>query len=76
VAVLVRWLTDPDSRVFDLRQLRIVVALTGDEFPNTIELSSRYILPMLAAAGVRLVQVARGGLRERDGIVVLDVSSG
>jgi hypothetical protein len=71
-AAIVRWLLEPDSRDFDHQQLILITAMTGNEFDDTIELSSRFILPMLADAGVRLVQVARAGLHQHDGIIVLD----
>jgi transposase len=34
-ALLLRWLHDPDSRDFDLDQLIVITAMTGDEFPDT-----------------------------------------
>ena len=34
-AVLLRWLTDPSSRDFDLSDLVVITAMTGDEFSAT-----------------------------------------
>ncbi|MEU0237633.1 hypothetical protein ABZ234_08075 [Nocardiopsis sp. NPDC006198] len=74
-AILLRWLVDPSSRDFPLDHLTVVVAHTGDEWANTGALATRYILPRLRAAGVRLVQVARKGPSlARDGVIVLDDS--
>ena len=73
-AILLRWLSEPSSREFALEDLVVVVAMTGDEFAETIELCERHVLPGLRNAGVRLIQVARGGRRVADGVVVLDDS--
>lgn len=74
-AILARWLTEPASRDFDLEDLVIITAMTGNEFASTGRLVERYTLPMLREHGVRFIQVARGGLHERDGAVVLDDST-
>lgn len=73
--ILVRWLTDPSSRDFDLSQLTVVTCMVGNEYPSTYKLVREHILPLLREHGVRFVQVARGGHSERDGIVVLDDST-
>ena len=74
-AILLRWLSEPDSRDFPLDHLTVVVAHTGDEWANTGTLVTEHILPRLRAAGVRLVQVARRGPSlARDGVIVLDDS--
>jgi hypothetical protein len=73
-ALLFRWLTEPDSRNFDLDDLLVVTAMTGDEWPDTVELVERHVLPRLAEAGVTYVQVARGGASQKDGITILDES--
>jgi len=72
--LLLRWLHDPDSRDFELSDLLVITAMTGDEWPITGQLVSEHILPRLAAAGVRYVQVARRGSTQADGIEVLDDS--
>lgn len=75
--ILVRWLTEPSSRDFDLSELAVVAAMTGHESQATVSAMSRLILPMLAAHSVRFIQVARSQRRTTragDGIVVLDDS--
>jgi hypothetical protein len=71
-ALLLRWLEEPSSRDFELSDLIVVTSMTGDEWPRTGVLVEAHILPRLREAGVRFAQVARGGPREADGIVVLD----
>lgn len=73
-AILLRWLIDPTSRNFPLSQLSVITAQTGDEHRDTKALCERYILPLLRANNIRLVQVARAGRLEQDGIEVLDDS--
>jgi hypothetical protein len=58
-AILLRWLLDPTSRDFDLDQLVVVVAHTGDEYPTTLRDAEEIILPLLVRHGVRLVQAGR-----------------
>ena len=70
-AILLRWLTDPSSRNFDLSDLVVVTAQLGAEFERTYMLVERHILPRLAEAGVRYIQAARGGPRESDGVCIL-----
>ncbi len=71
-AILLRWLTEPETRTFDLSDLIVITAQTGDEWVETACLVEQHIYPLLAEHGIRTVQVARGGPYERDGIVVLD----
>lgn len=73
-ALLLRWLNEPDSRDFDLSDLLIVTAMTGDEWPETAELVECHILPRIREAGVTFAQVARGGPSQKQGIVILDES--
>lgn len=73
-AILTRWLTDPGSRDFELSDLVVLTAMVGDEYPDSLELVSEHLLPLMAAHRVRYVQLARGGLKQADGIVVLDDS--
>ena len=73
-ALLLRWLTEPDSRDFDLNRLLVVTAMTGDEWPRTATLVEEHILPLLRQAGIRYAQVARAGASQADGIRVLDDS--
>lgn len=58
-AVLLRWLTDPSSRDFDLSDLVVITAMTGDEFSATGADVERYVLPELRRHRVRFVQVGR-----------------
>jgi hypothetical protein len=58
----------------DLSDLIVITAMTGMEWPRTIALFERHILPRMRERRVRVVQVARAGPRKRDGIIVLDDS--
>src|SRR5689334_2406022 len=73
-AILVKWLTDPTSRDFSLEQLTVITAQTGDEHIDTKTYCETHILPLLRNNQIRLVQVARAGRFEEDGIEVLDDS--
>ncbi len=73
-AILARWLTDPSSRDFELHELAVITAMTGQEWPETRRLVEKHLLPLMAAAGVRYIQVARRGSVEADGVDVLSDS--
>lgn len=73
-AILVRWILDPLSRDFPLEDLTVIVAMTGDEHKATRRECEEYILPLLRRHNIRLVQVARGGYLESEGVVILDDS--
>jgi hypothetical protein len=73
-AILTRWLLEPDSRDFDLDDLVVLSALTGDEFARTHDLVETHLLPLLRDHQVRWVQVSRAGQSDRDGITVVDDS--
>lgn len=73
-AILLRWLDEPDSRDFALTNLIVVVAMTGDEWSDTRSDVEGHVLPRLREQKVRLVQVARAGHLEKDGIAILDDS--
>jgi len=75
MAILVRWLLEPESRWFDLRDLVVLTAMTGDEYPATEHLMTTFALPLMAEHRVRYVQVARAGQSDRDGYVVLSDSA-
>jgi hypothetical protein len=47
------------SGSFDLKDLTIVTAMTGDEFPDLKRLIEKHIFPRLRQHGIRYVQVAR-----------------
>jgi hypothetical protein len=70
-AILARWLLEPSSRDFDLDDLVVLTAQTGDEFQETARQVEQYMLPLLRANGVRFVQVARAGLLQTQGTRVL-----
>ena len=76
-AIILRWLEDPSSRDFDLSELAIVTAMTGNEWERTRGAVETLVLPRLAAAGVRFIQAARTRrhvTKAGDGIVILDDS--
>lgn len=58
-AILLRWLHEPTSRDFDLDDLVVVTAMTGDEWDKTGTDVEQHILPLLRRHGVRYVQAAR-----------------
>src|SRR3954447_22508634 len=69
-----RWLTDPTSRDFNLADLVVVTAMTGNEFPDTRRVVEAHLLPLFCRHAVRYVQLARNGHFEKDGITVLSDS--
>lgn len=73
-ALLLRWLLEPSSRDFDLADLLVVTACTGDEWEETHSHVEQHIAPRLAEHGVRWVQLSRAGFSQADGIAVLDDS--
>ena len=78
-AFLLRYMLEPECRDFDLQDLIVITAQTGDEWERTGADVEAYMLPLFRAHGIRYVQVARGVLnpnqRTGDGIVVLDDST-
>ena len=64
-AVLLRWLTDPSSRDFDLSDLVVITAMTGDEFSATGADVERYVLPELRRHRVRYLHGADSYDRRR-----------
>ena len=77
-AILLRWLTEPASRDFELSDLTVITAMTGDEWRQTGRDVEAHVLPLLAAHGVRYIQVARGQRHVStagDGVVTLDDST-
>lgn len=76
--LLLRWLEEPCTRDFDLTDLVLVTALTGDEFDSTRRMVERHVLPRLRNHGIRFVQCARSRrltTTRGDGVVVLDDST-
>lgn len=77
-AILLRWLLDPTSRDFDLSQLVVVTAMTGDEWKQTGIDVETHLLPLLRQHRVRFVQCARGQrlvTTAGGGVVILDDST-
>ncbi|WP_194818009.1 hypothetical protein [Nocardia sp. XZ_19_385] len=74
-AAITRLLLDPGFRPpqlrADLSNLIVMVAQTGDEWRSTCDLAAEHILPLLAERRIRLVEVARAGPAEADGIIIL-----
>lgn len=73
-AILLRWLLEPSSRDFDLADLLVITAMTGDEFIETARDVATHVLPLLNDHGVRYVQIARNGPTQAEGITVLSDS--
>ncbi|RSM68681.1 hypothetical protein DL991_41160 [Amycolatopsis sp. WAC 01375] len=71
-AYLVEVLSDPDRHGIDPSTMIVLHAVVGSEWAQTYTDAEQFLLPLLADRGVRTVQLARGGPRESDGIVVLD----
>lgn len=57
--LLLRWIEEPQTRDFDLSELVVVTAHTGDEFDSTRQAVERHVLPRLRNHGVRFVETAR-----------------
>ncbi|WP_404316439.1 hypothetical protein [Prescottella equi] len=74
-AILLRWIEDPTSRDFDLDDLVVITAMTGDEWDSTRAAVEEHVLPRIAAAGIRYIQTARGRRHVTtagEGVVILD----
>src|SRR5690242_11066162 len=73
-AGIARHLPQPETRpaelLADLSNLVVLVAQTGDEWHETIELCQLHMLPLFRQYGVRLVEVARSGLLVSDPLTV------
>ncbi|KWX20432.1 hypothetical protein AFM11_30045 [Mycolicibacterium wolinskyi] len=77
-AILLRWLTDPSSRDFDLGDLVVLTAHTGDEFDETMRDVEEVVLAEMRRHCVRFVQVGRSQratTASGEGVVVLDDST-
>jgi hypothetical protein len=70
--IVFRWLAEPSVRDFDLSNLTLTVAMTGDEYGSTRLMMEKHLLPRLRDSNVRLVQVSRAS--QAGGYVVLDDS--
>lgn len=72
-AILLRWLHEPATRDFDLNELVVITAHTGDEFASTARDVEEAVLPGLRRHRVRYVQVGRRQLHTSaagDGITI------
>jgi hypothetical protein len=77
-AILLRWLADPSSRDFDLGELIVITAHTGDEFNQTLRDVEEVVLPELRRHGVQFIQVGRTQRKTTasgEGVAVLDDST-
>jgi hypothetical protein len=70
-AILLRCVLEADTRPCGLNELLVISAQAGNEYADTGHDVEKYVLPLMRAHRIRYVQVARGGQREADGIVVL-----
>lgn len=70
-AAAVELIENPTRRDFDLDRLILLVAMTGGEWGSQKNLGEDHLLPLLRRHRIRLVQAARNGAHERDGITVL-----
>lgn len=75
VGILTRWLTEPETRDFDLSDLVVLTAQVGAEYRETADHMQRWVLPLMRRNNVRYVQLSRGGQYARDRYVVLDDST-
>lgn len=84
-ALLTRLLLEPETRVapdprtgklvpFDLTDMLVLSAMTGDEYPATAVAMQAKLLPLMAAHAVRYDQISRAGQSDSAGIVVLSSS--
>src|SRR5260370_24467901 len=73
-ALLLRLLEEPSCPDFDIGELIVISAQTGDEWEDTGRDVERYTLPRRRQHNARHLQVGPGGHFERHGIFVLDDS--
>jgi len=75
-AIWEHWIAEPATRPFkDWNDLVVVIAQVGEEHrEDTIKNMEERTLPQMRALGVRLVEVARKGHLEEEGIVILQDS--
>jgi len=72
-AVLLRWINEPATRPFDLGDLVVVTAMTGDEFASTATDVTEVVLAEMRRHAIRYVQIGRNRLHTTaggDGITV------
>jgi hypothetical protein len=79
-AILLRWIKEPETRQvdgvpFELEDLVVLTAQTGNEFADTGRHVTDHVLPLLRENGIRFVEVARKTKSQTDGYVVLQDTS-
>src|SRR5260370_1344894 len=74
VALALLWIHDPATRPCPLDRILFVSAMTGDEWPITGTMMTDHVLPVFREHHIRYAQIARAGMRDADGIAVLDDS--
>lgn len=74
VALALLWIHDPATRPCPLDRILFVSAMTGDEWPITGAMMTDHLLPVFRENHIRYAQIARAGMRDADGIKVLDDS--
>jgi hypothetical protein len=74
VALALLWIHDPAARPCPLDRILFLSCLTGDEWPVTMTMMEEFVLPLFREHHVRYAQIARAGMRDSDGIAVLDDS--
>lgn len=62
------------ARDFELADLVVVTAMTGDESDRTRRYMETYLLPLMREHSIRYVQLARAGWSETEGVEVLSDS--
>ena len=76
-ALLLRWITEPATRDFELDELVVVTAMTGSEWESTLRDTEEVLLPAMATNNIRFIQVGRSQrnvTKDGDGVVILDDS--
>lgn len=73
-AMILRWINEPETCPCALEDLIVVTAMTGDEFPDTIELVRDHVIPLFNKHNIRFVQLSRNGPSKKDGVAVLSDS--
>jgi hypothetical protein len=70
VAILLRWIKEPWTCPCRLDQLIVITAQLGNEFNDTMQLMTEYMLPLMRKHNIRYVQMSRAGESMTDGYVV------
>lgn len=73
-SILIEWLTNPTRRDFELENLVVLAAQTGNESELIKRQNERHIFPLLRQHQVSVVQVAKSGNFLADGYEVKDDS--